>query len=87
MPKSKNKKYYRNTSRPSNATNVATSSSTAAARTPANVAKAPTPMRAFSPAKVTTMVKSPTVGAELKVIGILTVAILAAIIVLSILLR
>ena len=87
MPKSKNKKYYRNAPRSSKAAHAATSSSTAVASTPPNVMKAPTHARTSSPAKTTTMVKSPTVGVELKVIGILTVAILAAIIVLSILLR
>jgi len=79
MPK-KNKKYYRKVSRPVNTANPPVNSSV--------VKTAPAPVRASAPAsKSTVMVTSQTVGAELKVIAILTITILAAIIILSIVLH
>lgn len=79
MPK-KSKKYYRNISRPASTANPVVTTNT--------VKTSPAPARvSASAAKPNVMVTSRTVGAELKVIGILTVAILAAIIVLSIVLH
>ncbi|MDD5190188.1 MAG: hypothetical protein PHE50_04000 [Dehalococcoidales bacterium] len=80
MPKSKSKKYYRN------APKAATVNNTPSASVNAGTKPAAAPLRA-TPAKSSVMVTSPTVGTELKVLGILTVVILAAIIVLSIVLR
>jgi|GEM_PF-3772503 len=82
MSKSKGKKYYKNAARTAPVNKPASISTSPAVNTPAPVRPA-TPTGKNAPA----MPASTSVGTELKIIGVLTVVILAAIIVLSIVLR